>query len=359
MKIVAKSILVALATNVSTAAVALELGEFNDTKFSIGGYIKAGAVINSPDSDAAFDAKNTFNGSVRQSRINFKTTRETDGHNLTGFIEGDFFGGLFSSSSYSFRLRHAYLKVDNITVGQTWNGQFFATAPFDGEMINFWGLGAGTISGGGGTIRPNLSVHYVKNGFRITAQDPVYSDANYPDMVASYTKRLPSGSAYNVALTGREVQNGSDSDLGAGVSIAGKLALGKNDIRASVFTGEGMGVYSGVGVGGAYSPNNVTTLDAESGKLVRQTGFAIAYKHQFSTALRGTIRYGEVKVDDAADSGLEMTNINMIYSYLPGLDVGIEWRKQSIDTLNSPAGTSFPNHRPKGNQFEIMAKYTF
>lgn len=357
--------------SVSTGVSAVELGEFNGTKLSVGGYVKVEGVFNRPDSDAAFGAENTFEGTVRQSRVNFKAEKMVDGHKVKGFVEGDFYGDFYTSgNTANWRLRHAYVSVDNLTVGQTWNGQFFAIAPLDGEMINFWGLSAGTIAGNGGVIRRDMLLHYTTNGFRFTAQDPIYVDADLPDMVASYTKRFKSGSAYNVALTGREVQTGtavdptaSNSDWGFALSVAGKYVLpGGHDIRVSAYSGDGIGAYSGVGVGGAYNPTKVAgvdTMDAFGGELVSQYGFAAAYKHQFTNKLRGTIRYGETNVDDAGDTKLEMTNINLIYKYLPNMDIGIEWRDQNIDTLNGPAGTAFPNIRPKGQQLELMAMYKF
>lgn len=346
-------------------ATAVDLGEFNGTQLSIGGYIKAEGVFNRPDDDALWDADDSFEGHVRESRINFKASSVVDGHKITGFIESDFYGGFFESSTYDLRLRHAYIQLDNWTVGKNWSGQFFAVAPMDARILNFWGSGAGTIAGVGATIRPDLLIHYRNKGFMFTAQDPIYTEADIPDMVANYTKRFRGGSGYTLAVTGREVENGTGSDLGAGISLAGQIAIGRNRLHLSTYTGKGMGVYSGVGVGGAYTPNNVSTLDAENGSLVSQTGFSVGYTHKFSPKLTGVVRYGQVNVDDIDDTELNMTNINLVYSYLPNLDVGIEWRDQNIGTLNSPNATftapggAFPNIRPKGRQVEVMAKFKF
>lgn len=345
MKKFTKLALALAVSGASVAASAMELGEFNGTKFSVGGYIKAEGVFNNPDNGSS-----TFDATARQSRINFKVAKEVEGHKVAGFVEGDFYGSNSTGSTYDWRMRHAFISVDNVTVGQTWNGQFFAVAPLDGEMVNFWGLGAGTIAGNGGRVRRDVVLHYVNGGVRLTAQDPVFTDADMPDLVASYTQRFQSGSAYNVALTAREVQNGTDSDVGAGLSLAGKLAVGSGALHASAFTGEGMGVYSGVCQGGMWNPTRDADCDAVGGDLVEQSGFSVAYSHRFSDKLRGTARYGEVNVDDAADTSLEMTNVNLIYTYLPGLDLGIEWRDQSEGTLPQ---------RPEGQQIELMAMYKF
>jgi hypothetical protein len=159
------------------------------------------------------------------------------------------------------------------------------------------------------------------------------------------------GHGYSIAVTGREVENGDDSDYGAGISLATKLALSESgQIRASIYSGEGMGVYSGACVGGAWSGATEASCDVEDGDLVSQTGYAIAYRHQITPLLRSTLRYGEVNVDDAADTSLDLTTLNLIYTYLPGLDLGIEVRDQNLTTLPL---------RPAGKQLELMARYNF
>lgn len=361
-----------LAAAVATAAVtpfvnANEIANINGTKISVGGYVKVEGTFNRPDSDAAFDADNSFIGQARQSRFYIKTEREVEGHKVKTYLESDFFGNSYQASSTSsyMRMRHAYLQVDNLTVGQTWSGQFFASALFDVEMINFWGLGVGTIAGTGATVRPQLVAHYTTSGFRFSLQDPIYSKAGYPDMVASYTKRFKGGSALNLALTGRDVQKGAleedESAFGGGVSIAGKLGLGSSgSLHLSTYTGKGMGAYSGFAAGGAYNPGTIGTAEADDDNhLIKQSGFSAGYKVKLTPNLRTNLRYGKVTVDDDADTEIVMTNVNLIYTYFKGLDLGIEWRKQTLDTLNGPAGTAFPNIRPKGKQIEIMAKYNF
>lgn len=326
-----------------TSAQAIELVTNNDTTFSIGGYIKAEGLFNSPD-----DEDSEFKGNLRQSRVNIKTTKTVEDKKLTGFIEGDFYGD-YAKGGSNLRLRHAYVQVDDLTVGKTWNGQFLAVAPLSTEQLDFWGTGIGTASGGGSYIRPDLTLHYTYKGLRFTAQDPVYDDASLPDMVVSYKDKI-SNVDYNLAVTAREAKNGDDSDIGVGVSLAGKLALGDNSLHASVYNGKGMGVYSAVCVGGPLIMNGGADCDAEDGKLISQTGYSVGYKHQFTKKLRGNLRYGEVNIDDAADTSANVKSANLIYEYLPDLDLGVEWRNQDVAT--------FP-WMPAGQQVEIMAKYTF
>ena len=62
------------------------------------------------------------------------------------------------------------------------------------------------------------------------------------------------------------------------------------------------------------------------------------------------LRYGEIKVDDAADTSVSVKSINLIYEYLPDLDIGIEFRDRSDKNFLG---------EKKGQQVEIMAKYEF
>ncbi|BBI67943.1 hypothetical protein PKHYL_21340 [Psychrobacter sp. KH172YL61] len=105
------------------SAQAIDIVTTGDTTLSIGGYIKAEGAFNSPD-----EGDSEFKGNLRQSRINMKTTKSVEDKKLTGFIEGDFYGD-YAKGGSNLRLRHAYVQVDDLTVGKTWNGQFLAVAP--------------------------------------------------------------------------------------------------------------------------------------------------------------------------------------------------------------------------------------
>lgn len=348
---IVKNLSLALATfMVVTNAQAIDLVTQGDTTLSIGGYLKAEGTFISPD-----DKDSDFEGSARESRINFKATTLVDDKKVTGFIEGDFYGEYtgYDSGTPEIRLRHAFLQVDNVTVGKTWSGQFFAVAPQLTEQLDFFGVAYGTIAGSGLYVRPDLTLHYANKGLRITAQDPISDDANLPDMVVSYGSNI-SNFGYTIAATARDTDTGiegnSDTELGLGVSLATKLALGNTSLHGSIYTGEGMGVYSGLCTTGALSGGNTESCDAENGDLVSQTGFSLGVRHVFTPKLRGNMRYGEINVDNAADISTNIKSANLIYSYLPDLDLGIEWRDRSETTLP---------WRQKGQEVEVMAKYNF
>ena len=333
-----------------TNAQAIDLVTQGDTTLSIGGYVKAEGIFASPD-----DKDSDFEGNIRESRINLKATTLVDDKKLTGFIEGDFYGDYtgYDSGDPKVRLRHAYLQLDNVTVGKTWSGQFFAVAPRLTEQFDFYGTGFGTIAGSGLYVRPDLTLHYANKGLRLTAQDPLSDDANLPDMVVSYSDDI-SNFGYTLAATARDTNTGIngdlDTELGLGVSLATKLTIGNSSLHGSVYTGKGMGVYSGVCTTGALNPGNTDSCDAEKGGLVSQTGYSVGVRHVFTPKLRGNMRYGEVNVDNDADTSMNIKSANLIYTYLPNLDIGVEWRDRS-DTM-------LP-WRQKGQEVEVMAKYNF
>ncbi|KEA62309.1 hypothetical protein ADIMK_3599 [Marinobacterium lacunae] len=357
-----KLALAIMVAGISSQVSAVELGEFNGTTFSVGGYVKAEGVFTMPD-----EGDDSFEGSARQSRVNFSATKMIEGHKVRGFLEGDFWdNNTTTDSTYAWRMRHATLSVDNVTVGQTWNGQFFANAPFDVETLNFWGLGIGTVAGNGAVIRPDLVMHYTNGGLRLTLQDPVYSDADIPDLVAAYTYRTESGHAFNVAVTGREVDTtptvsgDGESEYGAAISLAGKFKFGNTSLALSAFNGKGAGVYAGWGYMGATGASGITEVNAD-GDLVTLTGFSAGISHRFSDKLRGNLRYGQVESDEVAASmdedTLKQSTVNLIYTYLPNLDIGIEWRDQNA--ANRPPTSAGSSLRPAGQQVEVMAMYKF
>lgn len=355
-----KIALAVLAAGLSSQIYAVELGEFNGTTFSVGGYLKAETVFDRPDA-----GENSVEGSVRQSRFNLGTSSMVDGHKVRGFIEGDFWDNNTSSdSSYAWRLRHAYINIDNLTVGQTWNGQFFANAPFDTETLNFWGLGIGTIAGNGAPIRPDLVVHYTTGGWRFTLQDPIYSNADTPDAVVAYTLRTEAGHAFNIAVTGREVDttpsvtSDDESDYGVAVSLATKLKFGDTSVSLSGFTGEGAAIYAGWGYNGASGLSAQMEVD-ENGDMITVTGFSAGIGHKFNDKLRGNLRYGQVTADESSlsEDTLKQTAVNMIYNYLPNVELGIELRDQNA--ANRPSVSQGTSIRPAGKQLELMAMYKF
>lgn len=345
------------AATMANSALALDIAEVNGTQFSIGGFFKAEGIYSSPD-----NGDKEFDGNVRTSRINFSASNEVEGHKVRGFVETDFWDNNTSAdSTYAQRLRHAYISIDKVTIGQTWNGQFFSTAPMDAQVLDFWGPGFGTIAGNGAVVRPDLVMHYRSGGLLVTLQEPVYEDADLPDMVVSYTQRYAGGHGFTAAVTGRdvEIQGTDNSEFGAAFSLAGKVALGSaTTLHLSGYTGEGAAVYAGYGYNGSAGGG---TRDDNGVDLIKTRGFSVAVVHKLSDKLTGTVRYGEAHADEiaagVADDTSKMTDVNLVYTFLPNVDLGVEWRDMSA--TSRPAVFAEGSQREAGQQFEVMAKLKF
>ena len=106
---------IASGLSAAPAAHALDLGQYNDTNFSIGGYFKAEGIYEKVD-----DGDSRIFGRANQSRVNLKTVTQKEGHTIVGFVEGDFYGGTFPGENNDLRLRHAFIKVDQTTVNLDW-----------------------------------------------------------------------------------------------------------------------------------------------------------------------------------------------------------------------------------------------
>ena len=100
----------------------------NETfKFGIGGFVRVVAFSDFngsiPDNDfitslipIPTDHYGQFRIFANQSRINFKVVGKVKKHTIVSFIEGNFAG-----TNNAFKLRHAYVSLFGLTVGQTWS----------------------------------------------------------------------------------------------------------------------------------------------------------------------------------------------------------------------------------------------
>lgn len=323
---------IASGLSATPAAHALDLGEFNDTNFSIGGFFKAEGIYEKVD-----EGDSRIFGRANQSRVNLKTVTQKEGHTIVGFVEGDFYGGLFPGENNDLRLRHAFIKVDQTTVGQTWTGQFWAVAYHD--YLDFFGGPRGTL--GGLNFRTPLISHEVA-GFRFTAQDPVNNDADIPDIAVNYNLNLDGGHRIILSASGRKLEN---DDFVGGGAIGSKFMIGKHSFNLNAHYGEGLGAFTGVGAN-----NSLASPDVENGEAVSQFGYDVGFRYVFNDKWRANIAYTTVEVDDNADTDYKAQRVNVIHNITNDLEAGFEWRQYNL---------AFGPLLPDGQQVEVMAKYKF
>lgn len=328
------------------------------TSYSFGGYVKADAMFSdygagdlAPGSagtqfyipatipvggdgegyDADFQA--------RESRINFRADHETeDGDQISAFIEMDFFlspgGDERISNSYNPRLRHAFVKYNNWTVGQTWSTfQDVGALP---DQLDFIGPSEGTVFS-----RQDL-IRYTYGAWEFAAENPettitpfgggdriVTDDGAMPDLAGRYTMNLDDGYIKAAAILRRlyyDIDGQSDSETAFGLSLSGKHQFGMDDVRWMATWGSGIGRYLGLNTA------NDAVLDADGNlEAIDQFGGFVAWRHFWTPKWRSSFTLSYLNNDnDTALTGTGVTkdvysiHANLLYEPVPKLVIGGE-----------------------------------
>ncbi len=355
--------------------------------FKIGGYVKADMIYSDFDGGAVAgsspgrdfyipgtvpvgdDGESYFDMHAKETRVNLKTTHDLDsGARMTTFVEVDFLlsgqGNERVSNSYSPRLRHAFLTYDNWLFGQTWM-TFFNVSALP-ENLDFVGPAESTIFGRQTMIRytsgawqfavenPETTITPYGGGSRIVADD-----SHVPDFVARYNLNRDWGN-FTVAgiLRSLRYENGAsdirDSTTGWGVSLSGKVKFSeRDDFRWMASSGKGLGRYIGLNTA------NGAVLDAD-GKLhaIESTGVVGSFRHFWSEKWRSNLTLSYLWVDNDTDrTGNGVTknagsvHVNLIYSPVPKLDLGIEFLYADREVESGEDGDL--------TRLQFSAKYAF
>ena len=316
-----------------------------------------------PIGDGTGSSDMTTDFQARESRINFKVdTTTASGSKITAFIEMDFFthedGNEVVSNSYSPRLRHAFIKYDKWTVGQTWSTfQDVSVLP---EALDFVGPAEST------TFIRQAMVRYTSGNLELAAENPqtfvVGGDRDFstvPDLIARYTFKMDGGSYVRVAGLMRSIkvgpEGGSQADeTGWGISASTKFVFDNGgDLRAMVTVGDGVGRYIGLGfVPDGYIDVNDNIQTAES------LAWFVSYRHLWNDKWRSNIMYGTTSNDYTSDVAAATLNdtassihVNLIRNVLPKLDVGAEFIFGEREIVNGTDGDF--------TRFQVSAKYSF
>ena len=352
-----------LSLYVAGALLAMSGGAQAATDMTFGGYIKADVMFSdygngAPDSGSLsrqFYVPGTIYGTTgngkqvvdfqaRESRFNFKTVTDLEGHKLTGFIELDFLthsdGNERVSNSYSPRIRHAFVSYDNWTIGQTWTT--FQNPGALPENLDFVGAAEGTPFARQSLLRytngnwqfsienPETTVTPLGGGGRITSGSGVV-----PDFVGRYNFSAASGSAFSVAAIVRQLDLeqvvGSTaydtSELGYGVSFAGVIPVGKDDLKFTATYGEGLGRYMALN----YANAGVLDTNGEI-QTIKSFGGFVSYRHWWSEQWRSSVTLSGFSADnDVALTGGAVNKeaysgyVNLLFSPSKPLTFGVEF----------------------------------
>lgn len=348
----------ALLSTCCASSYALDLGTYDNTQVSFGGYVKLDAIASSY-SDGALGAgnigrdfyipsltpvggesgNNTMDIHARQSRFNLVTNTKLDDHTLKTYIEMDFMatpnGDERISNSYSPRLRHAFLTYDNWLFGQTWTTfQNTSALPETADFIGNTDFGI--------FVR-QAQIRYTAGNWQFAIENPettvtpfggggriVTDDNPLPDFVARYnisTQNLQlSIAGLARQLTYNDTATIDSKTTSVGLSVSGKYMLGKDDIRFGVNAGSGLGRYIGLNVSNGAVLNAAGDLEA-----IDSTAWYLAYRHLWNAKWRTNLTYSTITIDnDTALTGVSAIDTtasfraNLFYSPVPKLSLGGE-----------------------------------
>lgn len=319
-----------------------------------------------PIGDGSGSSDMTADFQARETRLNFRADTTTDGgHKVGAFVEMDFFthsdGNEVVSNSYSPRLRHAIVKFDNWTLGQTWSTfQDVAALP---EALDFVGPVEST------TFIRQAMIRYKTGNLELAAENPqtfvsggTRDLSTVPDLIARYTFKMDGGSYVKLAGLVRSLKiqdttgSGSQTDAtGWGISASTKFVLGNgDDLRAMVTVGDGVGRYIGLG----FVPDGYIDDTTGSIETAESLAWFVAYRHLWNSRWRSNFLYGTTSIDYKDDLQAATLNdnassihVNIIHNILPKLDVGAEliWGEREI--VNGTDGDF--------TRFMLSAKYAF
>jgi len=298
---------------------------------TFGGYIKGdvryiNGDVTSPVTDNNYWIGHAAEGDIEQVEFSVRETRfntkYTHGE-VTGFIEMDFYsntGNEIISNSTNPRIRHAFIKYQNWTVGQTWST--FVNTSALAEAADFGGpLNAAAF------IRQG-QVRYTHGGFQVAIENPESdkgdpSQDSVPDVIAKYTFK---GDWGNVSVAGlaRQLNTvGGNSESAFGYGIAGRIKVGaQDDFRFQLHGGE-TGRYVGV----------VAARDLVGEEVEETTSFSVAYRHFWTEGVRSTVFYGSTEAD-VADTKRVHWGVNLFKNYTPKLSLGVEFGNFKMDEID-------------------------
>jgi hypothetical protein len=317
-----------------------------------------------PVGDGSGSSDMTTDLQARETRLNFRADATTaGGHTVGAFVEMDFFthgdGNEVVSNSYSPRLRHAIVKFDNWTFGQTWSTfQDVGALP---EALDFVGPAESTTF-----IRQSM-IRYTTGNLELAAENPQTfvsggqrDLSTVPDMIARYTFKMDGGGYVKLAGLLRSLKIGSNEggsqadETGWGISASTKIPFDNgDDLRAMVTYGDGVGRYIGLG----FVPDGYTDVQGDI-QTAEALAWFVAYRHQWNDKWRSNFMYGTTSIDydnDVAAATLNDTgssiHANFIYNVLPKLDIGGEviWGEREL--VNGTDGDF--------TRFMLSAKYAF
>lgn len=322
-------------------------------------YVPALVPVGNAPSTSRFDAH------AKETRLILATTTDFNGYKVGSYVEADFIVNQGTpgaderiTNAYNPGLRRAFVTFGGFLAGQDWSTfQNLVALP---DTLDF----VAWPSDGTPFMRQGL-LRYTTGGLDISLENPqttitdamgarISADENtLPDLVTRY-RFTAGGAAMSVAAVARQLRSDANgSEAGYGLSLAGKIPLGRNDIRFTVSGGDGIGRYL------ALNTVNGAQIDAngELDPISMVAGF-IAYRQVWTEQWRSTLVLSAMSADhDTTLTGTGVTksvqsaSVNLLYSPVPPLTVGGEIRYAEREVESGAEGEL--------TRFQFSVKYSY
>lgn len=288
--------------------------------------------------------------------LNFKTPSVAG--EVGGKLEMDFFGG---TTRDQFRIRHAYITLDQWLIGQTWST--FIAPEYYPETVD-----AGTFVGSALLRSPmlrysdNLSA---KTSFAVAIEDPKYTATSDPDnemrlpaLVGRLNHKFDNGSLLSGRTFMAEKKTSHDNEWAWGVGLGGKYQLSPQTfLKADYYHVKGDGRFL------LWANNSYVIDDKNNIQSNEFDAISAGITHQFNSQLRSTLGYGYMKAkDDNSFAEIQKTNItqnkelwqgwiNAMYNPYKPITFGVEYVYGERETFDGRNGID--------NRVNMMASYDF
>ena len=373
-----------------------------DFKLAWGGYIKAdamvsrysdGAVAQSLGRDAyipnslpvaatgAENARTYTDLHAKETRLYLRGSGLVLGHKVAINAEFDFISGQLGqgiagapneavTNPYNPAFRLGYIDFDNFRIGQDWSTlQNLVALPDVIDLINWpsegtvfsrqpqlrytWGPLAVALENSESTVAT-----FGGNSFAVT------DDNTIPDLVWRYTLKAAAWGEYTLSGAVRQISDrgtiggGNDQAVGYGLSFAGRIPLwGQDDLRFTVSGGDGFGRYLALNtVGDAIVDSNgrLRTIEVYNG--------FVAWHHPWNEQWRSNLALSAFhantgQIDDgsifgaAVSRNVRSVTANLLYSPIPKITFGAEYRYARRDTVGNLSGDL--------SRLQFSARYNF
>lgn len=312
--------------------------------------------------------ENQFFSTARASRLGVVTNTPTSLSGLEVKVEADFnapndYMGEFGSNGTMFRLRHAYGKLGNLLIGQTWSNFIdFRSYP---ETVDFNPPGNVTLIR---QAQMRYTLPLGASSLSLSVENPESLTSTPPYQQLSNGSRNDFDSApdftLNWALHGEnahisaraatlEYRNDFHSKRGYALALSGSSKLGPGVLVASVQGGDGIG---------RYMFNSILQGATETGTellLWNAVGWHLGYTLPWTSSVRSNFIFSrsEFSANEPADTFqrdgwlgkvdefipnkvVEQAFVNLLWAVAKNVETGIEYTWGNRVTFGDEKGTS-------------------